>query len=139
MNNNDIMITGFDYSRIKSMIDRMRDVFSKEQKENADRLMMELRRAHKVDSPDIPRDCVTMNSFFEIKDLEESGTRTLTLVFPENALIEENRVSILSPVGTAVLGYRVCDEIQWKVPAGMKKIIITRMLYQPEAAGDYHL
>ncbi len=139
MNTNEIMITGFDYGRIMSMIDRMRDTFSKEQKENAEKLVMELKRAHKIDSYDIPRDCVTMNSIFEIKEVDESETRTLTLVFPEKANIEENRVSILSPVGTAVLGYRVGNVIQWKVPAGVKKFIITRMLYQPEAAGDYQL
>ncbi|HNW27107.1 MAG TPA: nucleoside diphosphate kinase regulator [Spirochaetota bacterium] len=139
MNTNDIMITGFDYGRIMSMIDQMRDAFSKEQKENAEKLVMELKRARKVDSSAIPRDYVTMNSIFEIKEMDESDTRTLVLVFPEKANIEENRVSILSPVGTAVLGYRVGNVIHWKVPAGVKKFIITRMLYQPEAAGDYHL
>ena len=139
MDTNEIMITGFDYGRIMSMIDRMRSAFSKEQKENAEKLIMELKRAQKVDSSAIPRDCVTMNSSFEIREVDESETRTLTLVFPENANIEENRVSILSPVGTAVLGYRVGNVIHWKVPAGVKKFIITKMLYQPEAAGDYHL
>lgn len=139
MNTNEIMITGFDYGRIMSMIDQMRNAFSKEQKENAEKLVMELKRARKVDSSAIPRDCVTMNSIFEIKEVDESDTRTLALVFPEKAKIEENRVSILSPVGTAVLGYRVGNVIHWKVPAGIKKFIITRMLYQPEAAGDYHL
>jgi len=139
MNTNEIMITGFDYGRIMSMIDQMRNAFSKEQKENAEKLVMELKRARKVDSSAIPRDCVTMNSIFEIKEVDKSDTRTLALVFPEKANIEENRVSILSPVGTAVLGYRVGNVIHWKVPAGIKKFIITRMLYQPEAAGDYHL
>ncbi len=139
MNTNEIMITGFDYGRIMSMIDRLRNTFSKEQKENADRLVMELKRAQRVDSYDIPHDCVTMNSSFEIKEVDESETRTLTLVFPEKANIEENRVSILSPVGTAVLGYRVGNVIHWKVPAGVKKFIITRIIYQPEAAGDYQL
>ena len=62
MNTNDIMITGFDYGRIMSMIDQMRDAFSKEQKENAEKLVMELKRARKVDSSAIPSDYVTMNS-----------------------------------------------------------------------------
>jgi len=139
MSTNDITITGYDYGRIMSMIDQMKNTFSKEQKENADKLVMELKRARRVHSMSIPRDCVTMNSCFEIKEVDESETRTLTLVFPEKANIEESRVSILSPVGTAVLGYRVGNVIHWKVPAGVKKFIITRMIYQPEAAGDFHL
>lgn len=138
MNTNEIMITGFDFGRILSLIDQLSGSFSKEQKENTEKLKTELKRAIKVESSAIPRDCITMNSIFEIKEVDESEIRTLTLVFPEKANIEENRVSILSPVGTAVLGYRVGNIIHWQVPAGVKKFIITKMLYQPEAAGHYH-
>jgi regulator of nucleoside diphosphate kinase len=44
----------------------------------------------------------------------------------------------LAPIGTAVLGYRLGDTIEWKVPAGLKKFKVEEIVYQPEAAGDYH-
>ncbi len=62
-----------------------------------------------------------------------------TIVYPEEADIEHDRLSVLAPIGTALLGYRVGDEIAWEVPAGMKKIRIEQIIYQPEANGNYHL
>jgi regulator of nucleoside diphosphate kinase len=45
----------------------------------------------------------------------------------------------LAPIGTALIGYRAGDVIEWKVPAGLRKLKVLEVLYQPEAAGDYHL
>jgi len=139
MNADKIMITVSDYGRIMNLIDQLGDFFSKEQKENMEKLKAELRRAVKVDSSNMPRDRIRINTTFEIKAVEEMESRTLSLVFPDQANMEKNRLSILSPVGTAVLGYRVGDIIQWRVPAGKKRFIITKILYQPEASEDYHL
>jgi len=63
----------------------------------------------------------------------------ITLVYPDEADITENKLSVLSPVGTAILGYRVGNIIKWDVPEGVAEIHIKELLYQPEAAGDYHL
>ncbi|MPN08809.1 Regulator of nucleoside diphosphate kinase [bioreactor metagenome] len=67
------------------------------------------------------------------KDMEVS------LVYPCDADWGENRLSVLSPVGTAILGYSEGDDIEWKVPSGTARITIKKLLYQPEARGDYHL
>jgi regulator of nucleoside diphosphate kinase len=64
---------------------------------------------------------------------------TWTLVFPEDADIDQNRISVLAPIGTAMLGYSVGDTIEWPVPEGLRRIQVKEILYQPEAAGDYHL
>jgi len=62
-----------------------------------------------------------------------------TLVFPSDASIAERKISILAPIGTALLGSRVGSTVDWPVPAGRRTMRIKDVLYQPEAAGDYHL
>ncbi|NUM60709.1 MAG: GreA/GreB family elongation factor, partial [Ignavibacteriaceae bacterium] len=57
-----------------------------------------------------------------------------TIVYPEFADSSKNKISILAPVGTALLGYKVGDIVEWSVPAGKRKFRIKEMLYQPEAA-----
>jgi regulator of nucleoside diphosphate kinase len=61
------------------------------------------------------------------------------LVFPENADLKQGKVSILAPIGTAMLGYEVGDIFEWDVPAGKRRLKVKRIIYQPEASGDYHL
>ena len=63
----------------------------------------------------------------------------LTLVFPKDANIEEGKISAVSPIGTATLGYSVGDTIEWNIRSVTKKFKIEEILYQPEAAGDFHL
>ena len=63
----------------------------------------------------------------------------LTLVYPEDADLAKNKMSVLSPIGTAILGYKAGDIVEWEVPSGITQIHIKGILYQPEASGDYHL
>ena len=100
-------------------------------------LEAELDRAHVVSPQEIPGDVVTMNSAVLVKDLDTGAEMALTLVFPSDAGLELGKISILAPVGTALLGYRVGDTIEWKVPGRIRRLRIERMIYQPEAAGDY--
>ena len=60
--------------------------------------------------------------------------RTYTLVFPRNANFDQGKISIVAPIGTAILGYRTGDVIEWKVPAGMRRFRVEEILHQPEAA-----
>ena len=62
-----------------------------------------------------------------------------TLMFPNEADITQSKISVLAPIGTAMLGYRVGDTFMWKVPDGIRRLEIKGVLYQPEASGDYHL
>ncbi|MEW6198030.1 MAG: nucleoside diphosphate kinase regulator [Planctomycetota bacterium] len=96
----------------------------------------ELDRAQAVRPQDVPPDVVTMNSKLRMTDLATGQQRIVTLVYPDQANDEE-RVSILSPLGTALLGYRVGDEIRWETPTGNLHLRIEELLYQPEAARDF--
>jgi hypothetical protein len=58
-----------------------------------------------------------------------------TLVFPNEADIEQNRISVLAPIGIAMLGYRVGDILEWPVPSGLSRLKVKEVLYQPEASG----
>lgn len=97
-------------------------------------LEQELDRAEVVEPEAIPRDVVTMNSEVRLKDLDSGDIKVYRLVFPTQAR-SENSISILAPIGTAILGYRVGDIIEWRVPKGIRRLQVVEVLYQPEAAG----
>ncbi len=80
-----------------------------------------------------------MNSKVHLLDLETKEEMTYTLVFPDAADIIAGKISVLAPIGTAMLGYRAGDTFSWEVPAGVRRIEVLAILYQPEASGDYHL
>lgn len=101
-------------------------------------LDQELDRAEAVRPEDVPPDVITMNSKVRMTDLETGRQREVTLVYPDRAA-GEDYVSILSPLGTALLGYRVGDEIEWGAGDSLVHVRIDEMLYQPEAAGNFSL
>jgi regulator of nucleoside diphosphate kinase len=88
---------------------------------------------------DVPNDVVTMHSRVRILDLDTNRTEVFTLVFPEEASLFDHKMSVLAPVGAAILGARVGETLHVQVPAGTRRIKVVRLLYQPEAAGDFHL
>jgi regulator of nucleoside diphosphate kinase len=94
----------------------------------------ELRRAQVVPRSQLPPDAVTMNSTVRLRDLETGEEETYTLVYPEEADIEADRLSILAPVGTALLGYRAGDVVEWPVPAGVRRFRVEKVLFQPRSA-----
>ena len=102
-------------------------------------LQSELDNARLVSSEAVPPDVVTMNSKVRVRNLENGEERIITLVFPEHADPAVGKVSVLEPVGTAILGYQVGDEIQWTSSKTKLRLKVEEMLYQPEAAGDRHL
>ena len=131
-----IHITSQDRERLHNLLVELA-VADPRKQGDLDALLEELRRAVIVDPRDVPNDVITMNSRAELFDLESGETLTLTLVFPAEANIEEGRISVLAPIGAGMLGYRVEDEFEWKVPAGIRRMRVTRVDYQPEAAGDF--
>lgn len=136
----DIYITEFDLNRLIELLDvGLSFRGSKSASEHLDSLKEELTRAHIVLPADIPPDAVTMNSRVRLSDMSKAEKLVYTIVFPRDADAATGRISILAPVGTAILGCRVGDIIEWQVPAGNRRLKIEEVLYQPEAAGDYHL
>jgi regulator of nucleoside diphosphate kinase len=104
---------------------------------NLDLLEKELYRGILVDPTNVPKDVITMNSTVSVTDTESGEKMTYTLVFPSAANISENKLSILAPLGMALLGYRKGDTFEWHVPSGIRKLKVAEIIYQPEAAGDY--
>jgi len=138
MSGKPIHITQFDLERLrKLLLDAQSTNYRKS--EYLERLQMEINRAEVVLPKDVPSDVVTMNSTVCIEDLDTQEEEIYTLVFPENADLAQGKISILAPIGTAMLGYEVGDSFEWEVPAGKRRLKVKRILYQPEASGDYHL
>lgn len=94
----------------------------------------ELRRARVVPWSQLTHDVVTMNSTVRLRDLETGEEETYTLVYPDQADIEANRLSVLAPVGTALLGYRAGDVVEWPVPGGVARFRVEEVLSQPRGA-----
>ncbi|MBN2699402.1 MAG: GreA/GreB family elongation factor [Bacteroidales bacterium] len=132
----EIKITELDYARISSLINAFNDRKSRDLK-NVEVLGSEIQRAEKVDSRQIAPDFVTMNSLIEVTDLDTNRQITLKLVYPKDADFRKGFISILSPLGCALLGYKSGDTISFEVPAGTKKVRINKVLYQPEANGEF--
>ena len=107
---------------------------------NIRRLREELERAVIVPSAEIPADVVTMNSRVVFRELETGEETEATLVYPSQADVNQRRISILAPVGAALLGLSAGDEIQWPLPSGKTRTYkIISVLFQPEAEGRYDL
>ena len=91
-----------------------------------------------VPSTAIPADVVTMNSEVTCEDEVSGETHRLTLVYPPDADVDKHKVSVLAPVGTALLGLSVGQSIDWNAPGGRSlRLCVTGISYQPEAAGDF--
>ena len=138
MNGRTIFITTFDFDSLKDLLS-VASEFDYSNRSDLSELALELRRAKIVDSKEIPSNVVTMNSRVKLRDVDTNEEMEFTLVFPGNSNIDEGKISVIAPIGTAILGYSAGDAIEWHVPAGKRRIRIEKILYQPEAAGDYHL
>ncbi len=130
------MITDQDLERILHCLDNVAvDVTALEAWEE------KMERAQIIPQSEVPSDLVTMHSRFrcrEDSELEKIGE--LSLVFPHEANIDEGRISIMAPLGLALLGARVGRRITWKCRNGRtRNLVVDSILYQPESSGDWHL
>ena len=138
MSDKSIKITEFDLQRLNKLIRQAQNTDYRGS-EYLDELRAELNRAQIVPSQAVPQEVVTMNSIVVLLDPLTRKEETYTLVFPEDADIGQGKISILAPIGTAMLGCKVGDSFESKVPAGKRRMKVKRIVYQPEAAGDYQL
>lgn len=124
---NGILLSYENYKRIAEII----NVTDSNEKE---KLREELERATVLKNEDIPHDVVTMNSEIVFKDLKNNRESTVMVVFPQDANIEQQKISVLAPIGAALIGLRVGQQIEWPLPSGeVRRIEVTRILFQPEA------
>ena len=133
-----IYVTKFDLQRLQELVQVAKE-FKFQDRNDLKKLEQELERATIVGSKDVLPDVVTMNAKVELLDIDKNEKMTFTLVFPIDADIDRGTISIIAPIGTAILGYRVGDTVIWQVQAGVRRIKIQKIIYQPEASGDYHL
>lgn len=127
-----ITITRLDMQRLEQLLDELDDFGP-----GAEALQAELDRAEVVGHDEVPAGVVTMNSRVHCREESSGKDYHLTLVYPHEVGPEGN-VSVLAPVGTALLGLSVGQDIDWPTPSG--KVLTLRLLaveYQPEAAGEY--
>lgn len=134
-----IYITEVDRQRLEKLVEVAGERDRLLSHENLRRLEHELERAETVAPEDVPGDVITMRSKVRLRDLNTGEGMIYTLAFPTEANYGEGKISVLAPVGTAMLGYRVGDTIEWQVPSGLRRLKVMEILYQPEAAGDYEL
>jgi regulator of nucleoside diphosphate kinase len=132
----EIVVTEFDQTRLRHLLQGVRRWNSRD-RSHLDDLEAELDRAEVVLPIDVPVDVVTMNSEVAVRDMNSNEEMTFTVVYPSNADADQRRISILAPIGTAVLGSRVGDTIDWRVPGRSRRLKIERVLFQPEAAGQF--
>lgn len=132
----EIMVTAQDVDRLT----RLLDVLPPRQRAAAHGLEMELARAHVVNPSAIPADVVTMNTRVVFEDEDTGKQSEAVLAYPHGSSVSEASISILAPVGTALLGLRAGQSIDWPMPSGRcKRLRVLKVIYQPEAAGDFHL
>ena len=132
-----IIVNRLDYIRIKKYVSEAKQLKSISLVE-AEGLLRELDGAKVVDPESIPSNVVTMNSIVKLSFLATNKQIQFQIVYPDQANLKEKKISIFSPIATALIGYKIADEIEWTVPSGLTKIRIDEIIYQPEAAGDYY-
>jgi regulator of nucleoside diphosphate kinase len=95
-----------------------------DEKENYNKLSMELKKAQIVDVESFPSDTVRLDSMVVIRDLLTGREMSITIVLPQKADIKQKKVSVLAPVGTALIGFRKGQKVSWQVPSGKKDFMI---------------
>jgi len=95
---------------------------------NAEELQMELKRAKLVSKDDFPEDVVRLNSRVCIRPEGKEEQMELMLVTPDKADIKEKKISIMAPIGTALIGFRQGEVVKWQVPAGQQTFTIVKVV-----------
>lgn len=129
-----ITVSRIDMQRLEALLERQPAA----DEHRYEPLMAELDRADVVEPAQMPKHIVTMNSTLTFKDDSTGEQLTVTLVYPSGAGAP-GTVSILAPVGSALLGLALGQQIDWPTPDGrQRRFTVLDISYQPEAAGDFH-
>lgn len=133
---NPIVMTPTDNARLHALLEQLaeRDQIDPQ---SLEQLEEELARARIVDEAELPTDVVTMDTEVVVLDVDTGEEQRLRVVFPHMADVERGYISVLAPMGLAVLGCREGDEVTWRTPGRERRLRIHRVLYQPEAQGSH--
>lgn len=131
-----IVVTENDYEKLTRFVDRQTPAMPRV----TQFLAQELDRAELIPSRQVPRDVVTMNSRLLFRTMADGLSRAVTLVYPAEADLRAGRLSILTPVGVALLGLRPGQSMAWEDRTGeIKTLTVQHVLFQPEASGRFDL
>jgi regulator of nucleoside diphosphate kinase len=126
MTNRSIYLTEYDLRRLEPLVESARR-YERADGESLELLQRELDRAVLCEPDELPADVVSVNSQVLVTDLESGKKAEYTIVFPRDANYEERRISVLAPIGTALLGYRKGSEVEWPTPGGLRYFRIERV------------
>ena len=135
--NTKIRITVNDYQRLMGFVELAS--FRTKMPVVTNKLIARLDTATLFQKNEIARNVITMNSRVKLKYLTTNRVAEITITYPPDADPRERRVSVFSEIGLALLGQRENDIVSWRVPKGMGSFQVEKVIYQPEAAGDYSL
>ena len=131
------VLTDADFDRLKHLLESPR--YRSTQAIPLAPLRDELHRGTVVAPAKVPRGVVTMHSRVRVRDPRRKDSETYTIVYPDQANLDEGKVSVLAPMGTALIGAREGSLVEFNAPGGRRRLEVVKVLYQPEAAGDFHL
>lgn len=135
VNGSVITVTNFDFRKLSNLIQTISENKSIDP-EYLKYLGLELQKASKIDPKLITPDFITMNSVAKVAFLENNNVMEIRLVYPQDADFKRGFISVLSPLGCALLGYKAGDVVTYKAPKGEQRVKIEEVVYQPEANGD---
>ena len=135
--NTKMIITVNDYQRLKGFVGLA--AFKTKMPVATNKLVERLDSAKLLPQNQIAKNVITMNSRVKLKDLKTNRAAEITITYPHDAEPRERRVSVFSEIGLALLGRKENDVVSWRVPNGVGSFQIEKVIYQPEAAGDYFL
>jgi len=121
--NNQLVVMKDDYNLLKTYLNN-RSGKTTFDRQNAEDLLAELKKAKLVSKDEFPANVVRLNSTVRIKPEDKDYVMELMIVTPDKADIKERKISIMSPIGTALIGFRQGENVRWQVPSGKKTFTI---------------
>ena len=121
--NNQLVVMKDDYNLLKTYLNN-RSGKTTFDRQNAEDLFAELKKAKLVSKDEFPVNVVRLNSTVRIKPEDKDYVMELMIVTPDKADIKERKISIMSPIGTALIGFRQGENVKWQVPSGKKTFTI---------------
>ena len=121
-----IVVTEADENRLRGLLEDELGTSLRDQA-HLQELQSELERAVILRTKDVPAEVITMHSRMRVLDLNDGTRHDFMLVFPSEADVEARRISVLAPIGTALLGFRQGDEVEWMMPGGVRRLRVERV------------
>jgi len=128
-----IIVTDRDISRLRGLLGGTSQASFRD-RGHLSQLQSELERAVVLSADEVPAGVVTIDSLVRVADLDSGQRSVFTLVLPHEADVAERRISVLAPMGTALLGFRAGDDVEWVMPGGTRRLHIEHVIQPHQVA-----